>query len=332
MMRFLKVPEALLLSLGALLGLSPALAQQDLAWHGRAEAGGAALFYGIPDTDYGPLSFSCSRGGDGVTFTYIHEPIEAYDGVEVEVLLHAGDIEVPIRTFGWRPELDDAFVLEGKTELDDQLIDLLTSRGVLFVFVEDGAEEFPLDGAREAAIHLIETCRGQEVDPAADVKPCTISAWFNGKGSKKLDIRAAPRPDAPIIGSMPPPYRVEDFVFKTELDISGFKQGWFRIDQAYVIDYLFDEETKVVFDGEGWVQGDHLGLLLHWHLYEKPSFDAKIVADLSGIDERVGPDSFAVERLHACAGSWVEVEGHLFGHHHRGWTRGTCSNQVTTCP
>src|SRR5690606_42026263 len=67
---------------------------------------------------------TCSREGDGLTFTYIHEPIEAYDGVEVEVLLQAGDIEVPIRTFGWRLALDDTFVLEGKAELDDRLIDL----------------------------------------------------------------------------------------------------------------------------------------------------------------------------------------------------------------
>src|SRR5690606_36946825 len=80
-------------------------------------------------------------------------------------------------------------------------------------------------------------------------------------------------------------------------------------------------------------QGDHLGLLInHRYLYEKPSSDAMVVADLSKIDERAGPDSFAVQRLHACAGSWLEVEGHLFSRHHRGWTRGTCSNQVATCP
>lgn len=312
----------------------PAVAQDDLAWHGSVEESSAALFYGIPGTDYGPLSFTCSREGDGLTFTYIHEPIEAYDGVEVEVLLQAGDIEVPIRTFGWRLALDDTFVLEGKAELDDRLIDLLTSRGMLFVFVGDGVEEFPLEGAREAAAPLIETCRGQEIAPeAADVRMCDISAWFNGTGPEELDIRAAPRPDAPVIGSMPPPYRVQDFTFKTEMEISGFKQGWFRISQAFVIDYIFDEETKVVFNGEGWVQGDHLGLLInHRYLYEKPSSDAMVVADLSKIDERAGPDSFAVQRLHACAGSWVEVEGHLFSRHHRGWTRGTCSNQVTTCP
>ncbi|HET9962961.1 MAG TPA: hypothetical protein VFQ34_11540, partial [Nitrospiraceae bacterium] len=252
MMKFLTNLRALFLALGTFPWLSPALAQEDFAWNSRAESGTASLSYGIPNTDYGPLSFSCTRGGDGLTFTYTHEPIDAYDGVEVEVRLQAGEIEVPIKTFGWRLELDDAFVLEGKTELDDRLVDLLTSRGVLFVFVEDGAEEFPLDGAREAAAHLIETCRGQKIDPdAADVKMCQVSAWFNGTGPEDLGIRAAPRIDAPIIGRIPPARRVEDYFFKTEMHISGFQQGWFRVNQAFLVDYISDEETKVAFEGNG---------------------------------------------------------------------------------
>ena len=329
-------PHGLLFAmLGAPLCFSPApaLAQEDLAWHGRADERSAWLFHAIPGSDYGPLSFSCSRGGGGLTFTYIHEPIEAYEGVEVEVRLQAGGLEVPIKTFGWRLDLDDDFVLKGKAVLDDRLADLLTSRGILSVFVEEGVQEFLLDGAREAAAQLIEICRGQEIDPAADVVTCQISAWSHAAAPGGLEIRAAPRPDAAIIGTLPPPRHVEDFVFNTELEISGSKAGWFRIDQALVVDYLFDEETRTVFNGEGWVQGDHLGLLLNnWHLYEKPSLDATVVASLVSTDGRAGPDSFVVEKLHACAGYWVEVEGHLLGAQHRGWTGGTCSNQVTTCP
>lgn len=328
MMRFIARYGLLALPLGVLLWLSPAQAQEVLAWHGRAEGSRASLSYGILNTDYGPLSFSCTEGGDGLTFTYMHEPVDAHDGVEVEVWLQAGGIKMPIRTFGWRLELDDVFVLKGKTELDDRLIDILTSRGKLLVFVEDGSEEFPLEGAREAAAHLIEACRGQKVDAAAaEVKMCEISAWFNGPGPENLAIRAAPEPDAEIVATLPPPRQIEEFVFRTEMEISGFRRGWFRVNQAFILDYLFDEPTEIVFEGEGWVVGNHLGLLLnHQHLYEKPSFDAKTVADLAG------PDSFTVDRLHACAGYWVEVEGHIFGKHHRGWTSGTCSNQVTTCP
>lgn len=54
--------------------------------------------------------------------------------------------------------MDDLFILEGSATLDSRLTDLITSRGTLLAFVEDGAEEFPVDGAREAAATLLETC------------------------------------------------------------------------------------------------------------------------------------------------------------------------------
>jgi len=42
----------------------PALpAEEDAAWRGRADAHGASLSYGVPETDHGALSFSCTPGG-----------------------------------------------------------------------------------------------------------------------------------------------------------------------------------------------------------------------------------------------------------------------------
>lgn len=157
--------KAFYLLFGALLCLNPAATiaaaiSEEARWEGRAHEDGATLSYGIPQSDYGPVSFSCTRNSGEVTFVLAHEPVNAREGVEVEVRLQAGDIELPIRTVGARLELDDTFILEGKTRLDERLIDILTSRGTLFVFVEDGAEEFPLDGAREAAVPLIERCGG----------------------------------------------------------------------------------------------------------------------------------------------------------------------------
>lgn len=158
-MRFPADIGMLFLSFGAFPWLSPALAQENLIWHGRAEEGRAVLSYGIPNSDYAPLSFTCTNKSEEVTFTYAREPSLPREDSEFEVLLQAGDIEVPIMTFGFRRELDYEFLLEGRTHLDDRLIDLLTSRGTLMVFVEDGSEEYPLDGARKAAAHLLETCK-----------------------------------------------------------------------------------------------------------------------------------------------------------------------------
>lgn len=138
---------------------SAAPAQEDLRWFGHADEYGASLIYGLPETSFAPVVFYCDAGSDALIASFEFEPVNAVDGVEVTVLLQAGDIEVPIETTGFRLEMDDLFILEGGTVLDHRLTDLLTSRGTLFVFIEDGAEEYPLDGAREAAAGLIETCR-----------------------------------------------------------------------------------------------------------------------------------------------------------------------------
>lgn len=133
-------------------------AQEDLRWFNAIYEGEASLVYGVPETSFAPVAFRCTAGEADAGFTYEHEPIDASDGVEVTVTLQAGDIEVPIQTTGIRLEMDDLFILEGTTPLDDRLIDLLTSQGTLLVFVEDGAEEYPLEGAREAAKGFVKAC------------------------------------------------------------------------------------------------------------------------------------------------------------------------------
>ena len=63
-------------------------------------------------------------------------------------------------------QMDDLFLLEGKVAVDARLIELLDSPGMLSVFVEDGAAEYPLEGALNAAAALIEAC-GQDAETAA---------------------------------------------------------------------------------------------------------------------------------------------------------------------
>lgn len=145
---------------GALvLAASIGVAAEDIGWHGNADIYGATLFYGIPNSGHAPISFSCEHRSDRLTFVYEFGTTGPAGGTEVEVLLEAGDIAVPIATTATRLDMDDLFILEGETVLDDRLTDLITSRGTLLVFVEDGSEEYPLDGAREAAVDLIENCR-----------------------------------------------------------------------------------------------------------------------------------------------------------------------------
>ncbi|HEU5020036.1 MAG TPA: hypothetical protein VFT69_18910, partial [Pseudolabrys sp.] len=116
--------------------------------------------------------------------------------------------------------------------------------------------------------------------------------------------------------------------FAAEVSITGSKDGWFRIHEATINNYGFENAPTRVFKGTGWVSGRHLGLLLNRnYLYRDSSERAPVVAKLGS-----GPDSFVVDRLVACRADWVKVEGTYLGTRLRGWARGTCANQATTCP
>ncbi|MBL8580387.1 MAG: hypothetical protein JNK47_24595 [Mesorhizobium sp.] len=130
---------------------------QERTWIGQSYEEGAALIYGIPDSGDMTLSFDCARNSDTLTFIYAFEPGNASDRMQLEVRLQTADTAIPVATTGTRLEIDDLFVLEGELKLDE-ITGLLKSRGVLRVFVENGSEEIPLDGAREAAKSLLETC------------------------------------------------------------------------------------------------------------------------------------------------------------------------------
>lgn len=299
------------------------MAEENLGWHGGAHEGGATLFYGIPQSDHTEISFSCQAGSDAATFVFAFAPIMAVDGVEVDVILEAGDIAVPIHTTGMLMEMDDQFLLEGQVAVDMRLIDLLTSRGILSVFVEDGAAEYPLDGAREAATALIEAC-GPDAATAA-VESCAFHAWVESDGRGALAIREGAAGDATAISDIPGPYPGYDGLAYPTARVTGHKAGWFRIDE--IVTNLYAEgEAVVAFAGEGWVPGKALALYVESPvLFESPSYDAAVTADFGG-------DTMVVDRLYACQGHWVEVGGTSAGSRVRGWSSDTCESQITTCP
>lgn len=122
------------------------------------ETEGAVLIYGTPDSGYAPLSFRCDGKGGALDVVIEHEPINAVNGVKVEAFFSAGDIEIAMATTGTRLDMDDLFILEGQTPLDKRFQDMITSSGQLIMTIEDGAEEYPLDGARDAASEFFKLC------------------------------------------------------------------------------------------------------------------------------------------------------------------------------
>lgn len=184
-----------------------------------------------------------------------------------------------------------------------------------------------------AILLLAMTCTGVLVSMATanEVAACAISAWVSDPDPNGLNVRAGASRDAAILGQLPR----DDGYFPAEVSITGSQDGWFRISKAVLDDYTA-AEPKVVFEGEGWVSGRLLGLLLNdANLHAAPSTESPVVAHLSHEDADgnvSGADSFIVTRLLGCEGDWAQVEGTFIDTHLTGWATRTCSNQVTTCP
>ena len=322
--RLCALPGAILIA-GQML-CAHAMAEEPPGWHGYADEGMASLFWGVPQSDDAEISFSCQAGEDMASFAFAFAPIHAVDGVEVTVTLEAGDIIVPIKTNGALMPMDDQFVLEGQVAVDARFIDLVTSRGILSVFVEDGSAEYELDGAREAAANLIATC-GQEAAPAARTS-CAFDAWIEADGPNAQVLREGPSAEAAALAKMPGPYPGYDGEAYPTATITGAENGWFRVSR--IVNYLYAErDPETVFAGEGWVEGKALRLYVESStLLDRPAGDAAIAAEIG--DE--GDNFFYVDRLYACDGGWVEVGGTYGTSRVRGWSNDTCESQITTCP
>lgn len=323
------------LRLAALACCLPAMAaaEENLGWHGQRDGNSASLYYGIPQTDHAPLSFSCAEGSAELTFVFAFAPINPVDGVEVEVLLEAGDIVVPIATTGARIDMDDSFLLEGSTTLDHRLADLITSRGTLSVFVEDGSEDYPLEGAREAATALLDTCTGEAAGtPVAGTTQCDLAAWIVKGAPADLAVRAGPGPDYPALSTVPRPYTDGEEIYFPQVTITGSRDGWFRISE--VITELYGgwpTDPVTSFSGEGWLPGAVLRVWLESpSLLSRPADDAPVAFSVTTASDST--DYFQIDTIHACEGFWIEVEGRRDGERPRGWTQDICANQVTTCP
>ena len=303
-----------------------AMAQDNLGWYGNEDAGMATLFYGVPQSDHVEIALSCQAGTDTASFIFPFAPIEAVDGAQVQVTLEAGDISLPIQTTGALLQMDDLFLLEGEIAIDARFIGLLGAPGMLSVFVEDGAAEYPLEGALDAAAALIAAC-GQGAETAV-VESCAFDAWIEAEGPSAQVIRDGPSADAAAIADMPQPYKGYDGMAYPTASITGSQDGWFRIEK--IVTNLYAEADPVtVFAGEGWVPGKALGLHVESPaLLERPADDATLAEDFSD----GGENFLTVDRLYACSGHWVEVGGTYGDKRVRGWSSDTCESQVTTCP
>ena len=170
------------------------------------------------------------------------------------------------------------------------------------------------------------------------VEPCSMTAWSIDKDPAGLNVRAEPKASAKVLGIVPPPRVVPKKYealgpepVRAEFSVIGYRDGWFLIENiqapGVAYDIPYPASLPKPFKGRGWVAGNKIGAapaftgLPFGRLYKAPHVEARHEMRTGGAD-----NPFA--RVLACSGSWghVEAEGGK-----RGWVRGLCSNQVTTC-
>src|SRR5690606_15523338 len=135
---------------------------------------------------------------------------------------------------------------------------------------------------RLPALILVLSLGAQAAEPTA----CTLEAWSTGTTLAERRIHAGPGADTPVITTMPAPIEFAGFTFRVTLTITEVRDGWFRVSLAMADNPILDALPSIVFKGDGWVSGDHLGLVLnHVHLYAEPSGEAAVVAKLAALDE-----------------------------------------------
>jgi hypothetical protein len=167
---------------------------------------------------------------------------------------------------------------------------------------------------------------------------CVLSGWSSDSDPAGLNIRAAPRADAEIIGRVPQPRQGADgkpVEEAAEFRIIGSRNGWFLITGVKFVGYYSDDgKDRAVFAGPGWVFADKVRFLINRpEVRGAPAGNAQVLSRLQSADRTGGPDSAKIDHVFGCSGAFAEAAVHMDGERPtRGWVTGICSNQVTTCP
>jgi hypothetical protein len=185
-------------------------------------------------------------------------------------------------------------------------------------------------------------------DPPAGATACNLGAWTNNDLPGPIVVRAAPAPDAPVIGTLPLTDRANDPVHEYSITfrITGTAPGWLRIARAQDRD-LGDLGLKPrpVPAGEGWIPDDAARFgIQSARGHARPDPASPRLLDLGhGWLTELG----RIERVLGCDGAWVLIEARLRLRREandaltelapadqprlRAWFRGACPIEETTC-
>lgn len=166
---------------------------------------------------------------------------------------------------------------------------------------------------------------------------CDVHAWSKDRDPAGLNVRAAPGAEAAVVARLPPPRREGEETIAVEVHVIGSREGWLMIDRAEFAGY--DLPAKTVFTGRGWVSGRMIDVSVQDERVRAKPATTGDVLDAPRERPLGGREMLRLDRILACEGRWIEIEGHFTGEDGggetratRGWVTELCGNQVTTCP
>jgi len=191
----------------------------------------------------------------------------------------------------------------------------------------------------------------QEAKPRPPgVAACDVNALANDHTREGLNIRAEPRADSALLGRLPEIENVYHEKIAADVHVIGVRNGWFLIENAGYGDYDLPKKLPAVYAGRGWVWGKLLTTGLRSStLKAAPDDNAADVVELHGDESATpafGSSEVNVTAFLDCKGEWFRIEAPVSTGYYRlipklpsdgpkdavrGWTRGSCTNQRTTC-
>jgi hypothetical protein len=156
--------------------------------------------------------------------------------------------------------------------------------------------------------------------PAMAETVCSFEAYTVAGPGVAVQIMDAPSADAKVLGIAPlfQP-EGEDVIFGAEFTVTGMQDGWARVTN------LTDWERGVTAP-DGWINGEFIRFIAQTEaVFAGPDAGSAVVWESTDI----WANPFAV---HDCTGEWAEIS---FRDDQpqtvRGWVRGICGIQETTC-
>lgn len=149
----------------------PAAAQDEErpCWFGGGYDDVTTLAYGIPDSDYVALHFSCTVGKPVVNAYVRDEESSAGEGAAMHVRLSAGGQQVAFSGKAIPNEDSGGKDVRGELPLDDTLRTILSAKGELEIVVDGHTQRYDMEGAAKPAIAMLATCDAPKVSNDLDV-------------------------------------------------------------------------------------------------------------------------------------------------------------------